>query len=69
METFSLLDNDDFKRLELTTKMVKIIQKYQKLLANVEEEIEDTSVEVADHNVATSSKHTTESISLEQVLN
>nr|XP_029726803.1 uncharacterized protein LOC115265505 [Aedes albopictus]XP_029727784.1 uncharacterized protein LOC115266064 [Aedes albopictus] len=49
--------------------MVKIIQKYQKLLANVEEEIEDTSVEVADHNVATTSKHTTESISLEQEIN
>lgn len=43
LETFLMLDNNDFTRLKLTTKMVKTIQKLQKQLENdlVVEELED----------------------------
>ena len=50
-----MLDHADFKRLELTTKMVKTIQKYQKLLekdAVVEEpeEQDDEQTTEEDNN-------------------
>lgn len=72
VETFSLLDNNDFVRLHLTTKMVKTIQKYQKLLENdlEPEEEEATNKTTTDEtNVPTCSNAaiTTNSINLEKV--
>lgn len=69
-ETFLLLDNDDFKRLQLTTKMVKTIQKYQKLLTNdLEVEPIDDAKDAEEHNVSTCSNRSSEPIKLEKEIN
>lgn len=64
VETFSMLDNNDFTRLQLTTKMVKIIQKYQKLLEDdLEPEEQTQNVTTQDTNAATRSPSTSTSCS------
>ncbi|XP_065079427.1 uncharacterized protein LOC135702327 [Ochlerotatus camptorhynchus] len=76
LETFSLLDNDDFTRLKLSTKMVKTIQKLQKLLENdlVVEELEDhieDIIETHADDVGTNSnaENDDRSFNLEQEIN
>lgn len=44
METFMMLDKDDFTRLELSTKKIKLIQKIQRQYTDliIEERLDET---------------------------
>nr|XP_029710258.1 uncharacterized protein LOC115256155 [Aedes albopictus] len=82
METFMMLDKDDFTRLELSTKKIKLIQKIQRQYtdliieerldetedtgANTEKEEDDPTVEA---DVSTNPEDIYKSINLDQEIN